>query len=340
MLAARTNDKIHRVIVALSSTVFVWSVLMGNDVIQCADPEPGFEPRDSSAEAATPEIIEERDLDLTRSTEAAPELAETMRPDLTPICETCSECDACKYIPPVNITKPIFPPEEFIMLFSSQERKSFVEAFHEGVMERAIWRAGLKPLRLWHKKCTVVVSLFRGPFRACNCGARPAQYQLVLGGIDELFAEDKVEITCERDLCTINVKASEEIVWFGYDTSVEPLLRKLNEEEEEAGGTALWAWLLLPAFSVQVHSQYVRYDMSNSEIYHALNRTQIRQLSDQLLDILGGIQMYNKKRDFFIDVKRFLEAKFDGMRPWCVMVGDQEPPVQTFDKFFALNKTR
>lgn len=335
-VAARTDDKMHRVIGELLSTVFVWFALIGNAVIRGDDTDPGFEPRDSMV--AKKRVIEYLKFDPTEPTEVAPEVMRTVEPSFALLCDTCPECEACKKSPGEIISVPdrFLGKPEFIIAFSSNDtsdiEKGMERLFSDRLMDKLLWSVGLKPLRVWHKECALVTSMFSGELSVCNCMPVPDDFQFLMGGLAHLFHSGDKRVECDSNggVCTIDVGDSEAMLWFAYDSKTEPLLQK------RAGS---FHNVTMPRFELHIHGQYVNPDKEDhngtkSEFFYAFNRTELRALAQ------SALQRLVDDHKVFKDVGRIIHTKIDGLKPRCLKVGDKTPIFYTLDRFMRIDKLR
>lgn len=218
-----------RVLHGVVATVFLWWALIENGAIRCEEQDVGFEPRDSKYKMKKVRTIEVPDVWIPRhmtTTTLTPIELIPIRPEVDRLCESCSECFLCLWKPqnptlPPTLWEPENEENKTYLLFhsfrGSYAGRGLYTFLHEGLMDKVLWRTGLKPLRIFVERCTLLVSLFVGVFPPCGCGEEhPKPYQVLIGGLDTLFHEDYIQYgACEGSSgsCLISVKPPMRSVW-------------------------------------------------------------------------------------------------------------------------------
>lgn len=321
----------YRVIGGLLSSVIVWSALIGRCAIRCDDSDVGFEPRDSERDENI--VIEERDVDLDASTMVPSEIVSTLEPEVDKFCDRCPECLTCvKKLPGPKKLPEFAQNDSFIILLSVEGTDPYVAlkfAFAHGVIQRALHRHGVRPVRVWHRSCTLVVSMFEGAFPTCNCDPQPDDYQMLLGGIDILLTGHFHEFNCASEYCTLTIAESEGIVWYLYDNVTQPLLQKKDRSPHK---------VKLPSATEQVYFETVTHEEEGmetvKETFAALPRARLIEL---LLKFFVPLREENPS---FTDLQTIMLDKIRGDKPPCYKIGNKPQFAYTFDNFFKMKKTR
>lgn len=327
------------------STVFLWSSLIENGAVAQSDERrAGFEPRDGLWRNLTIRNIE-IDSRLGVVTHTPIELVPTVYRDIGPLCEMCPECFVCvsniKY--PARPMRLLYTDPDLLLIHSAKAqsmKEGFEIFFSEGFKDRAIWRAGLKPVRVWVQDCTLVVSLLTGAFPVCNCSPAPDPYQLLIGGFSNFFARShfhNLNRLCGRrsreDSCEISIAPGINTLWYNKANQTRDLIqRKVGVSPDSR--------LTTPGFSLTLHWERVtHYNPDNAsdftaEVFFALRRS-------ELAKVIRDMARHNRGIPELVDVERFLIDKVNNtIKPYCYQIGKKNQTAPTFDNFFRIVETR
>lgn len=321
----------HSVIGGLLSKIFVWHALIGNAAIRCQD-------FDSSP---TKRVIETLDYSggVFSITAVPVELLRALEPGFEQFCDICPECYVCMLQSFELHLPPRLSSHEDFFIFYSNGGNEFTDGmrqlFERGMMKKLLWRAGVKPLRLWTDGCTAVTSLFSSSIRACYCEESPStpKFQVLVGGIENMLALSNEEVLCDDAGCTVTIDASDKLVWYIKSTTMDKLLVEDGERRK---------YLDLPRLVLRITGETVTHvlnfrerDVEVKQSYYALNRTELHMLHDEIKKSLEKEDEY-----WFADIDQYLADKIDGKSRTCYTIGGWTPTLFTFDKYLNEDKTR
>lgn len=336
---AQRAHEMNRVFGELFSKVFVWFALLGNGASIDIPPDPfSFEPRDSRYKNKTTRKIEVLTWSAN-STEQTPvpiELVPPIPSFFEAVCETCPECWLCTARPyRVAVPEVLWYPN-YIIFHSIRGDNVYDELLKylnpKSVSDRQIWRAGLAPLRVWVKDCTVIVSMFSGSFPVCNCDPPPNPYQLLIDGFQHMFHRAYVDVRECGSMnlaCNVRVKAPVMTISYTVTSQTNTLLLKHHGPS---------GYLTTPAFDLALFQEPVTHILrkatneSVKETFFAVTRNLLEIRASRVLE------KHQNRVPMLADVLNFFPAKLKGTPPHCFKIGKKNQTLHSFAGFESLVK--